>query len=135
MVDGLDGDSQLEQALAGGAPQRAGWFRLYFNREQWEWSPEVERMHGYEPGTVQPTIKLVLSHKHPDDYEQVVAAVGQISSASMAASAAAISSCPVHVAESRAVAPQQTETSGRMRDTVQRGVCVIVDACRCRNHV
>ena len=44
MVAGLDGDSQLEQALAGGAPQRAGWFRLHFDGEQWEWSPEVERL-------------------------------------------------------------------------------------------
>ena len=50
---GWTGDSPLEQALAGGKPQHAGWFRLYFDGEQWEWSPEVERLHGYEPGTVQ----------------------------------------------------------------------------------
>jgi hypothetical protein len=30
-------------------------------------------MHGYEPGTVTPTTELVLSHKHPDDYQQVAA--------------------------------------------------------------
>jgi hypothetical protein len=28
-------------------------------------------MHGYEPGTVQPTTELVLSHKHPDDLAEV----------------------------------------------------------------
>jgi hypothetical protein len=28
-------------------------------------------MHGYEPGEVQPTTELVLSHKHPDDVAQV----------------------------------------------------------------
>jgi hypothetical protein len=28
-------------------------------------------MHGYEPGTIQPTTELVLSHKHPDDLNQV----------------------------------------------------------------
>ena len=78
MVAGLDRDSQLEQALAGGAPQRAGWFRLYFDGEQWEWSPEVERLHGYEPGTVKPTTALVLSHKHPEDYEQVAATLDDI---------------------------------------------------------
>jgi hypothetical protein len=43
-----------------------------------EWSPEVERMHGYEPGTVQPTTALVLSHKHPEDYEQVAATLDEI---------------------------------------------------------
>jgi PAS domain S-box-containing protein len=55
-----------------------GWFRLYFDDERWEWSPEVERMHGYEPGTVQPTTALVLSHKHPEDYEQVAASLDEI---------------------------------------------------------
>ena len=28
-------------------------------------------MHGYEPGSVVPTTRLVLSHKHPDDREAV----------------------------------------------------------------
>ena len=78
MVDGLDGKSPLERALAGGRPQHAGWFRLYFDGEQWEWSPEVERLHGYEPGTVKPTTGLVLSHKHPKDYEQVAATLEDI---------------------------------------------------------
>jgi hypothetical protein len=78
MVAGLDRDSPLEQALAGGAPQRAGWFRLYFDGEQWEWSPEVQRLHGYEPGSITPTTALVLSHKHPEDYEQVAATLDDI---------------------------------------------------------
>ena len=58
-------------ALAGGAPERVGWFRFYFDNERWEWSPQVERIHGYPPGTVDPTTELVLSHKHPDDYRVV----------------------------------------------------------------
>ena len=78
MVDGLDGKSPLERALAGGRPQHAGRFRLYFDGEQWEWSPEVQRLHGYEPGTVTPTTTLVLSHKHPEDYEQVAATLDDI---------------------------------------------------------
>jgi len=77
----LEGNIELppvEYALAGGAPQRVGWFRFFFAEERWEWSPQVERMHGYEPGSVQPTTALVLSHKHPDDYGQVAATIEQI---------------------------------------------------------
>jgi hypothetical protein len=44
-----------------------GSFRFRFDGERWEWSDEVARMHGYEPGTVAPTTELMLSHKHPDD--------------------------------------------------------------------
>jgi hypothetical protein len=33
----------------------------------------AEQLHGYEPGTAKPTTSMVLSHKHPEDYEQVVA--------------------------------------------------------------
>ncbi|HEY7051535.1 MAG TPA: PAS and ANTAR domain-containing protein [Mycobacterium sp.] len=59
------------EALAWGAAQRVGWFRYYFDDDRWEWSPQVAKMHGYEPGTVAPTTELVLSHKHPDDYRQI----------------------------------------------------------------
>lgn len=68
----------VEHALAGGDPQRVGWFRFTFADERWEWSPQVERMHGYEPGTVSPTTELVLSHKHPDDYGQIAATLDEI---------------------------------------------------------
>jgi PAS domain S-box-containing protein len=71
-------DSLVEQALTGGAPQRFGWYRFYFEDERWEWSPEVARIYGYEPGTVTPTTELVLSHKHPDDYEHVAATLDEI---------------------------------------------------------
>ena len=74
----LEGQTPVEHALAGGEPQRVGWFRFYFADEQWEWSPQVERMHGYEVGTVRPTTDLVLSHKHPDDYGQVAATLDEI---------------------------------------------------------
>ncbi len=72
-IDDVPGDDTIEQALAGGSPQRVGWFRFYFADERWEWSEQVQRLHGYEPGTVIPTTELVLSHKHPDDYVQVAA--------------------------------------------------------------
>jgi PAS domain S-box-containing protein len=75
----LNGQSaDVEQALAGGAPQRAGWFRFYFADQRWEWSEQVQRMHGYEPGSVTPTTDLVLSHKHPEDRGQVAATIDQI---------------------------------------------------------
>jgi hypothetical protein len=48
-----------------------GSFRFWFVGQRWEWSDEVARMHGYEPGTVVPTTKLLLSHKHPEDRAHV----------------------------------------------------------------
>lgn len=74
----MPGSDYLEQALAGGSPQRVGWFRFYFADERWEWSEQVQLMHGYEPGTVTPTTELVLSHKHPDDYQQVAATLDEM---------------------------------------------------------
>lgn len=71
-------DDSLVQALAGGAPQRVGWFRFYFADERWEWSEQVQILHGYEPGSVTPTTDLVLSHKHPDDRYQVAATLDEM---------------------------------------------------------
>lgn len=68
---------EAEQALAG-APQRVGWFRFHFEDQRWEWSEQVQRMHGYEPGTVIPTTELVLAHKHPDDRGQVAATIDEM---------------------------------------------------------
>ncbi|MCX2929838.1 PAS and ANTAR domain-containing protein [Mycobacterium sp. CVI_P3] len=59
-------------------PEQVGWFRFYFDDEHWEWSAEVQAMHGYEPGTVSPTTELVLSHKHPDDYQQVATTLDDV---------------------------------------------------------
>jgi PAS domain S-box-containing protein len=70
--------ANVEQALAGGSPRRAGWFRFYFADQRWEWSEQVQRMHGYEPGTVTPTTELVLEHKHPEDRRQVATTIDQI---------------------------------------------------------
>jgi hypothetical protein len=52
-------------------PERVGWFRYFFDDDRWEWSSQVEKMHGYQPGTVSPTTELVLSHKHPEDYRHI----------------------------------------------------------------
>ncbi|MCA2240986.1 ANTAR domain-containing protein [Mycobacterium sp. WUMAC-067] len=75
----LNGETaSVEQALSGGDAQPAGWFRFYFTDQRWEWSEQVQRMHGYEPGSVVPTTELVLSHKHPDDRGQVAATIDQL---------------------------------------------------------
>lgn len=51
---------------------RSGWFRFRFDNEHWEWSPEVQALHGYPPGTADnPSTELVLSHKHPEDRNHV----------------------------------------------------------------
>ena len=50
---------------------RVGAFRFYFDDQRWEWSEQVQRMHGYQPGTITPTTELMLSHKHPEDREQI----------------------------------------------------------------
>ncbi|HEY2502588.1 MAG TPA: PAS and ANTAR domain-containing protein [Mycobacterium sp.] len=65
--------TRTTSASEGGAPGylNVGSFRFWFAGERWEWSDEVARMHGYEPGSVAPTTNLLLSHKHPDDREHV----------------------------------------------------------------
>ena len=63
----MDLKSTAEPAHSLVSPLRAGWFNFYFADERWEWSPEVARIHGYEPGTVTPTTDLVMRHKHPED--------------------------------------------------------------------
>ncbi|WNG89236.1 PAS and ANTAR domain-containing protein [Mycobacterium sp. ITM-2016-00317] len=64
------GSSAHESPRAGG-DLHIGGFRFWFVGQRWEWSDEVARMHGYEPGTVTPTTELLLSHKHPDDRRHV----------------------------------------------------------------
>lgn len=61
-----------EAEPSGSVPQlNVGSFRFWFVGQRWEWSDEVARMHGYEPGSVEPTTELLLSHKHPDDRQHV----------------------------------------------------------------
>ena len=64
--------------LAAVTPQGIGWFRFYFDDRRWEWSEQVQRLHGYQPGTVTPTTELVLAHKHPEDRDQVAATIDDI---------------------------------------------------------
>jgi hypothetical protein len=67
----LEGSAERVEDVFAGAPQRVGWFRYYFEDQRWEWSDQVQGMHGYKPGKVTPTTELVLKHKHPDDRREV----------------------------------------------------------------
>ena len=69
-------DTALDQALTGGQSQTVGQFRFYTDDERWDWSDEVQQMHGYAPGSLpNPTTPQVLSHKHPEDYAHVAGAL------------------------------------------------------------
>jgi PAS domain S-box-containing protein len=61
----------IDQALLGGAPQRVGRFEYRYDTDTWTWSDTVARIHGYQPGEVEPTTELVLSHKHAHDLARV----------------------------------------------------------------
>lgn len=63
------------QAASEGASQRQGSFRFFIADQRWEWSDQLQLMHGYQPGSIKPTTELVLSHKHPDDRDKVAAAI------------------------------------------------------------
>ncbi|AFM17473.1 RNA-binding protein with PAS domain [Mycolicibacterium chubuense NBB4] len=55
-----------------------GSFRYLNADDRWEWSDAVAAMHGYAPGTVQPTTELVLSHKHPGDKSTVAEIIDRV---------------------------------------------------------
>ncbi|WP_292988411.1 PAS and ANTAR domain-containing protein [Mycobacterium sp.] len=61
----------IDKALLGGEPHRVGRFQYRYDSGEWTWSDTVARMHGYEPGAVEPTTEIVLSHKHPEDLARV----------------------------------------------------------------
>jgi PAS domain S-box-containing protein len=58
--------------------ETVGSFRFLLADQRWEWSAEVARMHGYEPGNVVPTTELVLAHKHPDDKPDVALLIERV---------------------------------------------------------
>lgn len=77
-ASGSGGESSSGDEPPADALPVAGWFRFYFDDQRWEWSEEVQRLHGYTPGAITPTTELVLAHKHPDDLEQVAAIIAYI---------------------------------------------------------
>lgn len=68
----------VDLVLGLGEPQTVGRFRFFTADQRWEWSDAIARMHGYEPGQVEPTTDLLLKHKHPEDRERVAAVVDHV---------------------------------------------------------
>lgn len=46
--------------------------------KKWDWDDDVFRIHGFEPGSVEPTTELILASKHPDDRSRVQALLERI---------------------------------------------------------
>jgi hypothetical protein len=63
-------------ARADGSAHRVGLYGYTVQDQQWTWSDEVFRIHGFRLGEVLPTTELLVSHQHPDDREQVAQAIG-----------------------------------------------------------
>ncbi|GAB3027766.1 putative transcription antitermination regulator [Mycobacterium bourgelatii] len=68
---GTSGANVVSGAVGANRYLHVGSFRFWFVGQRWEWSDEVARMYGYEPGSVVPTTQLLLSHKHPEDRAHV----------------------------------------------------------------
>jgi PAS domain S-box-containing protein len=66
---------ELSQQLLRRAEQVGGLgtFEVDLRSNRFTWSDEMYRLHGYEPGEVEPTSELILSLVHPDDREAFAA--------------------------------------------------------------
>ncbi len=73
MVDRLSGPSV--EGDEGG--KQIGRFTYDVEQNRWDWDDEVFRIHGYEPGEVEPTTDLFLRHKHANDRQRVEATFEQ----------------------------------------------------------
>ncbi|WP_293004529.1 PAS and ANTAR domain-containing protein [Mycobacterium sp.] len=68
--------SEVDQTRYGDQRHTVGRFEFFIDDERWQWSEEVQLIHGYAGGEMpNPTTREVLAHKHPDDYEHVRAAL------------------------------------------------------------
>lgn len=76
--DDAEVHSDLDLVVGHGEPQRVGRFHYWLGEQRWEWSDNVARMHGYEPGSVVPTTELLLQHKHPEDRAEVAAVLERV---------------------------------------------------------
>lgn len=62
----------MDQDVAAAARQ-TGRFVYWIAEDKWEWDDGVYRIHGYDPGEVEPTTDLFLRHKHDHDRDRVLA--------------------------------------------------------------
>lgn len=59
--------SGIAEAVAAGAQLVVGRYRVDIGSGRLWWSDEVFRMHGREPGEVEPTLEVARARIHPDD--------------------------------------------------------------------
>ena len=55
-----------------------GNFTYLKGEDRWEWSDGVAEIYGYEPGTVTPTTKLILSHRNSDTRPGLIQLVDEV---------------------------------------------------------
>jgi len=65
----LDGAEQV--AAQEDVAPLVGGFSYDAGPDRWSWSPEIYRIHGFEPHDVVPTTELIRFHAHPDDRDAV----------------------------------------------------------------
>jgi hypothetical protein len=58
-------------------PALVGGFAYDKPTDRWTWSPEVYRIHGFEPHDVVPTTELMRYHLHPEDGDGVLVKLWQ----------------------------------------------------------
>ncbi|MGF9756632.1 PAS and ANTAR domain-containing protein [Microvirga sp. 0TCS3.31] len=51
-------------------PALVGRFTYRPKTDEWWWSDNMFRIHGFDPGSVVPTTELVMRHIHPDDVDR-----------------------------------------------------------------
>lgn len=79
------GRRPMTRVAAPPAEQRvAGRYRHDLHDGVWRWSPELFTLHGLAPGSVEPTVELLLRHQHPEDLPRVVEALSAACSAAQA---------------------------------------------------
>ena len=65
-------------AMSGDGPHRAGWFRFLLADQSWEWSVEVDHIHGVSTRDGALTTEGVLSLTHPDDRAVVAETLNEV---------------------------------------------------------
>lgn len=55
-----------------------GRFAYDVSADAWQWDEEVFLIHGYAPGSVEPTTQLFVDSKHPEDRDRVEALLKQV---------------------------------------------------------
>lgn len=55
-----------------------GRFAYDVSLDAWQWDEEVFLIHGYAPGSVEPSTKLFVESKHPEDRARVEALLNQV---------------------------------------------------------